>query len=77
MAPEESLHGARIDERTTVFDLGRGGLVLLDEREVGEAFRGTPAMAEVLAHATLPDPESRIQTVAELARSWRAAVERR
>jgi serine/threonine-protein kinase len=74
MAPEEWRRGATIDERTTVFNLGRAAMVLLDEREVGEAFRGTPAMAEVLEHATEADPDDRIQTVADLATRWRRAV---
>ena len=74
MAPEEWERGATIDERTTVFNLGRAAMVLLDEREVGEAFRGTPTMAAVLDHATQADPADRIQTVRELTRSWRDAV---
>ena len=75
MAPEEWERGATIDEGTTVFNLGRTAMVLLDEREVGEAFRGTPAMASVLEHAARPSPDDRIQTVAELAAQWRAVVE--
>jgi serine/threonine-protein kinase len=74
MAPEEWERGATIDERTTVFNLGRAAMVLLDEREVGEAFRGTPTMVAVLDHATQADPADRIQTVLELTRSWRDAV---
>jgi serine/threonine-protein kinase len=74
MAPEESERGATIDERTTVFNLGRAAMVLLDEREVGEAFRGTPAMAAVLDHATQVDPAQRIPTVRALTSRWRQAV---
>jgi hypothetical protein len=71
MAPEEWKRGAVIDERTMVFNLGRVALVLLDEREVGEAFRGTHAMAAVLARATRSDPADRYFTVRELASAWR------
>ncbi len=74
MAPEEWEGGATIDERTTVFNLGRAAMVLLDEREVGEAFRGTPVMADVLEHATQADPARRIRTVMELTTRWREAV---
>ncbi|MFI5046466.1 MAG: serine/threonine protein kinase [Acidimicrobiia bacterium] len=81
MAPEEWVEGATIDERTTVFNLGRTGLVLLDEGpdapvEVGDSFRGTGAMADVLIHATQLDPEDRHESVAELADAW-ARVTRR
>jgi serine/threonine-protein kinase len=76
MAPEELVRGATIDERTTVFDLGRAALVLLDEHEVGEAFRGTSAMAAVLEHATRSDPGERYASVAALVEAWRSAVPR-
>jgi serine/threonine-protein kinase len=69
--------GATVDERTTVFNLGRAVMVLLDERELGEAFRGTPAMAAVLDQATRTDPDERIQTVTELVTRWRQTVEAR
>jgi len=55
---------------------GRAGAVLLDAGDLGEAFRGTPAMAAVLADATRPEPGDRVQTVAELAWRWREAVGR-
>ena len=79
MAPEEWEQGATVDERTTVFNLGRAGLVLLDEGPdapfaVGDSFRGTAAMAAVLERATRPVPEARHPTVRALVDEWRAAA---
>jgi serine/threonine protein kinase len=78
MAPEELQRGARIDERTTVFTLGRLILVLLGctrrppaERE---AFRGSDAQYDVSVRATHPQPGARWSTVRGLAAAWRAAA---
>jgi serine/threonine protein kinase, bacterial len=71
MAPEEHERGALIDERTTVFTLGRTALVFLGE---GDAFRGSPAARAVAERAASPDRESRFATVAELVEAWRAAT---
>ncbi len=74
MAPEELTRGATIDERTTVFALGRTALVLLDEGDAERRFRGTPAMAAVLATATHPDPTQRHASVVEFVTAWSHAV---
>lgn len=74
MAAEELTRGATIDERTTVFDLGRTAAVLLDEGDADGRFRGTNAMAEVIAKATQPDPTDRHATVEAFVSAWTAAA---
>ena len=74
MAPEELELGAVIDERTTMFTLGR--LVWhfgtrLTER--AEDFCGSPALAAVVQRACQPSPARRYGDVAALARAWRDA----
>jgi serine/threonine-protein kinase len=71
MAPEELIRGAVIDERTTVFNLGRTAALLLQSDDGG--WRGSDALNEVLVAATHDDPAERHATVAELASAWRAA----
>jgi len=66
MAPEEFQLGARIDERTTVFTLGRTIDQLLS--------LGTPGVASVIERACHPDPGSRFQSVAELYDAWSSTV---
>ena len=58
MAPEEWQRGAAIDERTTVYTLGRAVLVLVGEHAVA-------------GRATAARPADRFATVAELHRAWR------
>jgi serine/threonine protein kinase len=79
MAPEEWRRGATVDKRTSVFNLGRTGLVLLDEGPdapdaVGPSFRGTRAMGSVLTCATRTAPDERYETVDELVVAWRRAA---
>lgn len=74
MAPEEFHRGAVIDERTTVFILGRTLRLLLDAGDDESAWRGTDRQLAVIARATDPRPEHRHATVAELAGAWRAAT---
>ena len=74
MAPEEFERGARIDQRTTVFTLGR--LIWhfgtrLSER--AEEFCGSPALAAVVQSAVQPEPNERPPTVAAFADAWRRA----
>jgi serine/threonine-protein kinase len=72
MAPEEFERGARIDERTTVFTLGRMISVFLGDGKLGWAgFRGSEAQHPAMTTACRPDPTARFQTVAELVRAWR------
>jgi serine/threonine-protein kinase len=61
MAPEELTFGARVDERTTVFAMGR----LVQQSLPSDH----DALAGVAARACEPNPADRFQTVAELYRS--------
>jgi serine/threonine-protein kinase len=66
MALEEYELGARIDERTTVFTMGR----------TIEQFLalGTPATTSLIARACDNDPRRRFQTMAEFYAAWAAAA---
>lgn len=78
MAPEEFRRGATIDERTTVFTLGRTAFVFLSEDTQGDARRELWTAAEALydvAHRAIsPDPENRWPTVADFVTAWRRAA---
>ena len=63
MAPEEFQLGARIDERTTVFNLGRAAFVFLGER-------GTETQLAAATRACNPDPAARFATVGEFLAAW-------
>jgi serine/threonine-protein kinase len=74
MAPEEFELGAVLDQRTTVFTLGR--LVWhfgtrLTERP--EEFCGDGAVAQVVERACRRSPDARYDSVAAFADAWRAA----
>ncbi len=74
MAPEEFELGAVLDERTTVFTLGRlvwHFATRLTER--ADDFCGPPELAGVVARACRPAPPDRYPDVAALARAWRSA----
>jgi len=64
MAPEEFTRGARIDQATTVFTLGRCARVLLEEIP--------DPLAAVIDRATRPDRADRHATVAEFVAAWDA-----
>ena len=66
MAPEEYELGARIDERTTVFAMGRTVAHFLS--------LGTDAIEELIARACDPDPRRRFETVAQFYEAWSAAA---
>jgi len=73
MAPEEFELGAVIDERTTMFTLGR--LVRhfgtrLTERD--DQFCGSPAVADVVRRACRPLPADRYEDVAAFGQAWRS-----
>jgi serine/threonine-protein kinase len=68
MAPEELVHGATIDDRTTVFHLGRTASQLLGERNLSGAQR------EVVGAATRTDPVTRHRSVAAMAAAWRSVA---
>jgi len=77
MAPEEFERGATIDERTTVFTLGRAAFVFLSEGQHGEndvhLWRGTQALYNVARTATELDPDKRFASVSEFLMAWRTA----
>lgn len=77
MAPEEFLRGSVIDQRTTVFNLGRAAAVLLNEGDLDGHHRGPAATANVIERATHQQPEDRYLTVADFAAAWRAAAAQR
>lgn len=67
MAPEEYEMGARIDEQTTVYVMGRAALVFLAED-------GPPELLEVAAKACAPAREQRFETMAAFFYAWQAAM---
>jgi serine/threonine-protein kinase len=74
MAPEEFELGALIDERTTVFVMGRTALVFLSDGTLNaDAFRGSRALLEVVAQACAPERAHRYASMAAFYRAWQAA----
>lgn len=77
MAPEEFVRGARIDQRTNVFNLGR--LVIQALSGAGKKadwrarFPGSTALADVLERATRPEPAHRHQSVRAFVDEWERA----
>jgi serine/threonine protein kinase, bacterial len=69
MAPEESAQGATVDERSTVFTLGRGPRGEQDR----DLWRAGDALFQVATTAARPDPADRYQSVAELTGAWQHA----
>ena len=74
MAPEELEPGALLDERTTVFTLGRlvwhFGTRLTEQ---AEDFCGSPTLAQVIKHACQSAPADRHASVATFADAWMRA----
>jgi serine/threonine-protein kinase len=70
MAPEEWVRGSTIDERTTVFVLGRTLHHLLDSEQ---GWRGRESQRKVVDRATAPGPGERYQEVDSLVAAWRAS----
>ncbi len=70
MAPEQWGGGTRIDERTTVFVLGRAIRLMLDARDDESAWRGTDEQLSVVHRATSPAPGDRYPSVAALQDAW-------
>lgn len=71
MAPEEFERGARIDERTTVFTMGRTAAVLLSDGTLErQPFRGNDALYEVVRRACRDDREERYDSVAAFFAAW-------
>jgi serine/threonine-protein kinase len=74
MAPEEFEQGAAIDERTTVFAMGRTAAVLLSDATLERApFRGNDAMFDVVMRACRSAREERFASLAEFFDAWRRA----
>ncbi len=72
MATEECQPGARIDQATNVFTLGRAAFELLsDGTTAWEAWRGTPEQYAAALKAVSPQREARFQTVREYVQAWR------
>jgi serine/threonine-protein kinase len=77
MAPEEFVKGAMIDQRTSVFTLGRTVLVLLGDGTMNrEAFRGADGLWSVATRACETEPERRHGNLAEFCAEWRTARSR-
>jgi serine/threonine-protein kinase len=76
MAPEEWQRGAAIDERTTVYTLGRAAFVFLGG-ERGDpsprCWRADARRHAVASRATSVRPADRFATVAELRQAWLAS----
>ena len=71
MAPEEFGLGATIDERTTVFTMGRTAAVLMSDNSLErEPFRGSDAQYEVMVRSCAENPDDRFQTVADMYAAW-------
>lgn len=74
MAPEEYLLGATIDQRTTVFTLGRLALHLgTGTTDDPARYVGGPDLAAVLVRATSADPTDRYADVATLSATYASA----
>ncbi len=71
MAPEEFQLGATIDQRTTVFTLGRTAAVLLsDNSPLRDPFVGNDAQYDTMLQACQESPDARFQTVSEFRNAW-------
>ena len=74
MAPEEFERGARIDECTTVFTMGRTAAVLLSDGTLERSsFRGSDALYDVVRHACCDDRGKRYDSVATFFAAWKDA----
>ena len=74
MAPEEFELGATIDQRTTVFTLGRLAAVFMGDGTLDAGtFAGGPALHAVVARACRPEPRERYTAVADFYTAWQAA----
>ena len=67
MAPEESQRGVTINERTTVFNLGRMVQHLLD---TSAGWRGSTEQGSIVSHLTDTSSGRRFRTVPELTTAW-------
>jgi serine/threonine-protein kinase len=71
MAPEEFERGAPIDERTTVYTMGRTAAVFLSDGTLARRpFRGSDALYEVIRRACRDDRSERFPSMAEFSAAW-------
>jgi serine/threonine protein kinase len=71
MAPEEFERGAPIDERTTVFTMGRTAAVFLSDGTLERLpFRGSDALYAVIRRACRGDRSERFASIAEFSAAW-------
>lgn len=74
MAPEEFEHGALVDERTSVFAMGRVAAVLLSDGTLEPArFRGSEALRRVALQACRRERTQRPESMAAFLSAWQAA----
>jgi serine/threonine-protein kinase len=74
MAPEEFQLGALIDQRTTVFTMGRTAALFLSDGTLERApFRGSDALYAVIVQACQDDREQRFATMTAFYNAWRQA----
>lgn len=75
MAPEEFEYGAKIDERTTLFSLGRMMAIFLSDGTLQRAsFRGSTALHKVMVRACKPRPADRYASMVEFYAAWADAL---
>ncbi len=75
MAPEEFELGATIDQRTTVFTMGRTAAVLLSDNSLDrKPFRGSDAQYEIILRACNEIPDTRFQTISQFRDAWLKTV---
>lgn len=73
MAPEEFELGAQIDERTTVFNLGRAIAEFMGDGSLNRAsFRGSEDQYQAMVAGCQSAPTNRPTSVTELAAMWRS-----
>ena len=74
MAPEEFELGAGIDQRTTIFTMGRTAAVLLADGALARAsFRGSDALYAVVRRACCDVKSERFESMAAFYAAWRRA----
>jgi hypothetical protein len=74
MAPEDWQRGATIDERTTVFHLGRCAQVLLASVDEPQTWRASTKLAAVAERATAPHPVERFSSVSDFVDHWQSTT---
>lgn len=74
MAPEEFTLNALIDERTTVYSLGRTAVVFLSDGTLSrQPFKGSDQVYDVITRACAELPEDRYTTMMGFYTAWCAA----